>query len=40
LKKSYFGGGTVEMYLVNKSKHVRKMAEEQFEDGTLHYQGL
>ena len=39
LKKSYFGGGTVEMHLVNKSKHVGKIAEEQFEDGTLHYQG-
>ena len=40
LKKTYFGGGTVEMHLVNKSKHVSKIAEEQFEDGTLHYQGL
>ena len=39
LKKSYFGGGTVEMHLVNKSKHVGKIAEQQFEDGTQHYQG-
>ena len=39
LKKSYFGGGTVEMHLVNKSGHVGKLAEEQYEDGTLHFQG-
>ena len=39
LKKSYFGGGTVEMHLVNKSGHVGKTAEDQFEDGTLHFQG-
>ena len=40
LQKSYFGGGTVEMHLVNKSRHVGKSAEEKFEDGTLHYQGI
>ena len=42
LKKSYFGGGTVEMHLVNKSGNIFKTGypEEAFEDGTQHYQGI
>lgn len=40
LKRPYFGGGTVEMHLVNKSGHAGKIAEEHFEDGTLHFHGI
>lgn len=39
-KSTYFSGGTVDMYLVNSSKHVYKNAEAGFEHGTLHYQGI
>ena len=35
--KTYFGGGTVEMHLVDKPRHQPRTAfpEEYFEDGTL-----
>ena len=40
LKKSYFGGGTVEMNLIRKSRHVSKPFEAKFEDGTLNFQAI
>ena len=40
LNKKHFGGGTVEMHLVKKSGHVGKSAQDNFEDGTLHFQGI
>ena len=40
LKKKYFAGGTVEMHLVKRSGHVGKSAQDNFEDGTLHFQGI
>ena len=41
LRKCYFGGGTVETYLLFENSHVpRRKIEEFFEDGTLPYQQI
>merc|ERR1711892_362623 len=41
LKKTYFGGGTVEMNLVRKNFHVeRKSLSDKFEDGTVDFLGI
>ena len=40
LRKTYFGGGTVEINLVRKNVHVdRKSLSDKFEDGTVDFLG-
>ena len=40
LEKQYFGGGTVDVALVNKNFHVsRKQTSQKYEDGTSNYLG-
>ena len=40
MKSGYFSGGTVEINLVNVSKHVDKNSAAGLEHGTGHYQGI